>query len=98
MDRAGNVGCACSPEALKVDMARPKGTILGVDLDRKAEPKAEAPAAKAAPAPAPAPAPAKPAGGGFVLQVGAYKSQADAQTAWAEYKRRHSALPASRTW
>lgn len=49
------------------------------------------PAAKPAAATA-APAPAKPAAGGFVLQIGSYKSQADAQTAWTDYKRRHAAL------
>jgi len=31
-------------------------------------------------------------GGAYVLQIGAYKSQADANTAWAAYKARHAAL------
>ncbi len=35
---------------------------------------------------------AKSAGGGFVLQIGAYKSQADAEAAWRDYKGRHAAL------
>lgn len=49
------------------------------------------PAAKVAAAiPAPAPA-AKPAGS-YVLQIGAYKSQADAEAAWKDYKARHAAL------
>ena len=60
---------------------------------------AAAPAAAAAPkiaAATPAPAPAKPAAaaasGGYVLQIGAYKSQADAEAAWRTYKGRHAAL------
>jgi cell division protein FtsN len=39
----------------------------------------------------PAPAPAATAGG-YVLQIGAYKSQADAEAAWKVYKARHAAL------
>lgn len=43
--------------------------------------------------PAAAPAPAKPAAaGGYVLQIGAYKSQVDAEAAWRSYKSRHAAL------
>jgi hypothetical protein len=34
-DRAGNVGCACQPEPMKVDLSRPRGTILGVDVEKK---------------------------------------------------------------
>jgi cell division septation protein DedD len=50
-------------------------------------------ATPAAPAKTAAPAPAKPASGGsYVLQIGAYTSQADAETAWKAYKARHSAL------
>ncbi len=55
-------------------------------------------AAAATPAPAPAkaaatPAASKPAAsGGYVLQIGAYKSQADADAAWKVYKAKHSAL------
>jgi hypothetical protein len=40
-----------------------------------------------------APAPATPAvAGNYVLQIGAYKSQADADAAWRVYKARHAAL------
>jgi len=41
-----------------------------------------------------APAAAKPAAasGGIVLQIGAYKSQADAATAWKTYQAKHAAL------
>jgi cell division protein FtsN len=35
---------------------------------------------------------AKPSAGGYVLQIGAYKSQADADTAWKTYKAKHAAL------
>ena len=41
-DQAGNVGCACTHEPVKVDLARPKGTILGVDRERKMEAATEA--------------------------------------------------------
>ena len=49
--------------------------------------------AKAASAQAPTPTAAKPAAsGGYVLQIGAYKSQADADAAWKAYKAKHAAL------
>jgi hypothetical protein len=35
---------------------------------------------------------AKPSAGGYVLQIGAYKSQADADAAWKTYKAKHAAL------
>jgi len=50
------------------------------------------PAAPKVAAATPAPVPAVKPAGGFVLQIGAYKSRADAETAWTDYKRRHSAL------
>ena len=37
-------------------------------------------------------APVKPASGAYVLQIGAYKSQADADAAWKAYKAKHAAL------
>jgi cell division protein FtsN len=45
----------------------------------------------AAPVAAAPVAAAKP-GGAFVLQIGAYKSQADADAAWKNYKAKHAAL------
>ena len=43
--------------------------------------------------PAPKPVAATPAASGsYVLQIGAYKSQADADTAWKTYKAKHAAL------
>ncbi|MGZ5925233.1 MAG: SPOR domain-containing protein [Rhizomicrobium sp.] len=57
------------------------------------KPAAAAPvAAKPVPAATP-PAASAPAGSGsFVLQIGAYKSQADADTAWTTYKTKHASL------
>ncbi len=50
-------------------------------------------AAQPAPAPKAAAAPVKAAtGGAYVLQIGAYKSQADADAAWKAYKAKHAAL------
>ena len=56
-----------------------------------AEPPAAATPAKPAATPA---APAKPAatGGGYALQIGAFKSQAEADAAWRAYKGKHAAL------
>jgi cytoskeletal protein RodZ len=55
--------------------------------------------AKPAPTPPPAPAAAKPAAaaapapsGSYVLQIGAFKSQAEADAAWKVYSARHAAL------
>jgi cell division protein FtsN len=36
--------------------------------------------------------PAAAASGVYVLQIGSYKSQADAESAWKSYKSRHAAL------
>jgi len=58
-------------------------------------PKPAAPAAPkpAAPAPAATPAVAAPvSAGASVLQIGAYKSQADADRAWSTYKTKHASL------
>jgi cell division protein FtsN len=69
-----------------------------------AKPTAAPPAASATGAPRPlgtavpaaVPAAAKPAApataGGYVLQIGAFKSQADAATAWKAYQAKHAAL------
>jgi len=68
----------------------------------KVPPPAAKPAAVATGAPRPlgggtqmaAATPAAPAAasGGYVLQIGSYKSQADAAAAWKSYKARHAAL------
>lgn len=49
-------------------------------------------ATPAAPKVAAAPAAKPAASGGYVLQIGAYKSQADADAAWKTYKAKHAAL------
>ena len=49
----------------------------------------------AAPAPKPVAVAAAAPKGAFVLQIGAYKSQADADAAWKAYKGKHAALLAS---
>jgi SPOR domain len=46
----------------------------------------------AAAPPVPKPAAAPPATGSAVLQIGAYKSQADADTAWKAYKAKHPSV------
>ncbi len=53
-------------------------------------------AAKPETAPAAVPsAGAESAGAGFALQIGAYKSQAEADAAWAAYKAKHTTLVSS---
>lgn len=65
-------------------------------LNTASAPAAAPPAPKPvtpAPAPASAPAAAAPVSGdASVLQIGAYKSQADADRAWATYKTKHASL------
>jgi cell division protein FtsN len=59
---------------------------------------AQAPAPEAAPPPpapkpveaTPAAAPASAAAGAYVLQIGAYKSEAEADTAWSSYHAKHA--------
>jgi cell division protein FtsN len=50
------------------------------------------PAATGAPRSLATQAPAVPAAGGLVLQIGSYKSQAEAESAWRIYKAKHAAL------
>ncbi|HEX2759942.1 MAG TPA: SPOR domain-containing protein, partial [Rhizomicrobium sp.] len=54
-----------------------------------ATPAPAKPVAQAAAQPAPKPAAAS---GAYVLQIGAFKSQAEADSAWRAYKARHAAL------
>jgi len=72
------------PPAMKPAMtgATPAATGAPRQLVVPAAPKPAAPVAEAA----------KPAAGGYVLQIGAYKSQGDAETAWKTYKVKHAAL------
>ena len=53
---------------------------------------AETPAKQAVAAPAKAASAASTAGGAYVLQIGAYKSQSDAEGAWKIYQAKHAAL------
>jgi hypothetical protein len=66
-----------SPPAMKPAMTTPAATGAPRQLVVPAAPVAAA---------------AKPAAGGYVLQIGAYKSQADAEAAWKTYKAKHAAL------
>jgi cell division septation protein DedD len=81
---------ASAPPAMKqaVIPAPAGGPATGAPRQLGA-PAAATPAPKVATA-APAAKPA--AGGGYVLQIGAYKSQADADAAWKTYKAKHAAL------
>jgi cell division protein FtsN len=81
---------ASAPPSIKQTVMPPAATAAPRQLGIAAAPPPAAPKLAAA-APAPV-ADAKPVGGGYVLQIGAYKSQADAAAAWADYKRRHAAL------
>jgi hypothetical protein len=82
---------AASPPAMKQAVVPPP-TATGAP--RQLGLTATPPPAAAKPAPAvPASAPAKSAvAGGYVLQIGSYKSQGDAEAAWKTYKGRHAAL------
>ena len=76
------------PPAMKQALVPPPGPATGAPRQlglATAPPPASRPVA-AVPAPGPI------AAGGYVLQIGAYKSQADAETAWKAYKARHAAL------
>jgi cell division protein FtsN len=81
------------PPAIKQAVLPPTAVATGapraLGASATAAPKPAAPVATPAAAAA-----AKPAatGGGYVLQIGAYKSQADADTAWKAYKGKHAAL------
>jgi cell division septation protein DedD len=83
------------PPAMKQAVMPPPAAATGAPRALGAAAATAAAAPKAAAA-TPAPAPAKPAAaaasGAYVLQIGAYKSQADAEAAWRSYKGRHAAL------
>jgi len=89
-----------APQAApKTATATPKPTAaapkVAVATPAPIRPAAAAPAAPRAPAtPKPSPAAAAPAAanGAYVLQIGAYKSQAEADAAWKTYKANHAAL------
>ena len=72
------------PPAMKPAMTSTTPVATGAphQLVVPVAPKPAAPVAEAA----------KPAAGGYVLQIGAYKSQGDAEAAWKTYKVKHAAL------
>jgi len=76
------------PPAMKQALVPPPGPATGAprQLGLATAPPVSKPIAAV-----PAPGPAATAGG-YVLQIGAYKSQADAEAAWRTYKARHAAL------
>lgn len=86
-----NSASAAAPAASR---PAPKPAQTAKNTSRAAAPKPVAKrtpppvAAKAAPAPARTAAVAS-GSGAYVLQVGAYKSQAEAQGAWASYQKKH---------
>ncbi|HWY61053.1 MAG TPA: SPOR domain-containing protein [Rhizomicrobium sp.] len=78
--------------------AKPPAPVVVKKVVPPAGPATAAPRSLALATPKPAPAaPAAASGGAFVLQIGAYKSQAEAEAAWKVYKVRHGALLASAT-
>lgn len=90
-----------SPPVTKPVPAPVKATTPPPAMKQAMIPPAATPAATGAPrslsapvaaTPAPKPATAAPATGGYVLQIGAYKSKADADSAWKTYKAKHAAL------
>jgi hypothetical protein len=70
--------------------APPKSLMSPAAKPVVAKPVAAAPVAAKPAAVKPAAAPA--ASGSYVLQIGAYKSQSDADNAWRSYKAKHAAL------
>lgn len=72
-----------APTPAKPAATKPETTVASVAPPPQATTPALAP-------PATAPVPAKSAGG-YVLQIGAYKSDAEAQASWRAYKSAHAA-------
>ena len=76
-----------APEPVKPPPPKPVPTQTAAAAPPKPAPAPVQPAVEA-PAATPAPAPA----GGGLLQIGAYKSEAEANAAWTAYKHKHSSL------
>jgi cell division protein FtsN len=77
---------AVAPPAPAAGPATGAPRQLGAPVPAVAAAKPTAPGAAAAKPAAPA------AAGGYMLQIGAFKSQADADTAWKAFRSRHAAL------
>ncbi|MEI9888180.1 MAG: SPOR domain-containing protein [Rhizomicrobium sp.] len=78
-----------TPVAPPAAMAPAKPAVTPPPATVKPVPAAVAPPPAAAKPAAETPA---PAAGGALLQIGSYKSQADANAAWATYKAKHAGL------
>ncbi len=78
--------------AAKVAAAAPKSAPAAVKSQARATETPAAPAAPATAVPKPLNTAAAAPAGSIVLQIGAYKSRADADTAWTIYKSKHTAL------
>jgi len=74
-------------EAKPAAKTEPPPPQIRTTVPAQAEPAAPPPAPKQEAAPVAAPA---AAGGAYVLQIGAYKSQAEADTAWNSYHGKHA--------
>jgi len=85
---------AAAPQPAASVAAKPAPAMVK-PVPAKPAPSAVAIAAKPVALPAPesaAPAATPAASGGSLLQIGAYKSEADANAAWTAYKAKHAAL------
>lgn len=83
---------AAKPPAAKVAAAAPKPAPAPVKSQVRATEPAAAPAKPATAPPKPLNTASAAPAGSIVLQIGAYKSRADADTAWTIYKSKHAAL------
>jgi hypothetical protein len=77
---------ATPPAQQMAATAPPKPVVKAV-----APPPAPKPSIAEAP-PAPAPAPVAASSGGAMIQIGSYKSEADANAAWTAYKAKHGSI------
>jgi cell division protein FtsN len=78
--------------AAKVAAAAPKPAPAAVKSQARATEQPAAPVGPATAPPKPLNTAAAAPAGSIVLQIGAYKSRADADTAWTIYKSKHAAL------
>ena len=82
-----------SPPVPETKVATPKPAVVAQAAPpATTKPAAETQAKLTAAPPAKAVAAAPPVTGAYVLQIGAYKSQSDADAAWKAYQNKHGAL------
>jgi cell division protein FtsN len=91
-----------APETAKPPPPKPAQTAVAAPAPETAKPPSPTPAQIAAVAPPkPAPTPVEPVAatpapvGAGLLQIGAYKSSAEAEAAWTGYKHKHASLVGS---